>query len=187
VWLVHTKKSPVFVTGKPDVGHGLEAQAEDGNPAPLAKWLQTQVGRTIEATGVFTTPVGDAPPGPATPGKSYEFTISARPGAKLSFVTMFGQSNDLFYAPAEGGIPLFDRKGAPIRGDITRQVLFWDAGTEVNEEPGIGKWQAPRQPAPNTGPDEHGLVRPVHDQFTYPATAEVIRVTITPLTSTAQR
>jgi len=186
-WWVHTKKSPVFVTGKPDKGHGLEAQAEDGNPEMLSKWLQTQVGKSIGSTGVFTTPVGDSQPGPALPGKSYEFTISATPGSKLSFTTMFGQSNDLFYAPSENGIPLFDRSGKPISGEITSQVLFWDAGTEVNEEPGVGKYQAPRQPAPNTGPDEHGVVRLVHDPFTYPATAEVIRVTITPLTSTAKR
>lgn len=57
--------------------------------------------------------------------------------------------------------------------------MLWDAGTEVNEEPGVGPNQAPRQPAPNTGPSEHGVVRPVRDGYTYPATAEVIRVTIT--------
>jgi hypothetical protein len=179
-WVVHTKKSPLFVTGKHDMGHGLEAQAEDGNPMPLAQWLGQHQGHGIVASGAFDTPVGDSKPGPALPGKAYEFTFTAAPGARLSISTMFGQSNDLFYAPEEDGVALFDSGGTPIRGDITGQFLLWDAGTEVNEEPGLGKNQAPRQPAPNTGPDERGVVRLVHDSFTYPPVTSVIRVTITP-------
>jgi hypothetical protein len=96
---------------------------------------------------------------------------------------MFGQSNDLFYAPKEEGIALFDASGKPVAGDITSQILLWDAGTEVNEEPGLGPNQAPLQPAPNTGPAEHGVVRPINevkDGFHYPTVAEVLRVTITP-------
>jgi hypothetical protein len=180
VWVIHTGKAPLFVTGKHEMGRGLEEQAEEGNPARLAMWLEQQHGKNHMAHGVFNTPVGDAKPGPALPGKAYGFTVMAAPGAKLSFTSMFGQSNDLFYAPAEEGIPLFDRGGKPLRGDITRYVQLWDAGTEVNEEPGLGPNQAPRQPAPNTGADEHGVVRLVHDQFSYPAVKDVIRVTITP-------
>src|SRR5262245_65809728 len=96
---------------------------------------------------------------------------------------MFAQSNDLFYAPREEGITLFDASGKPIAGDITSQILLWDAGTEVNEEPGLGPNQAPLQPDPNTGPAEHGVVRPiseVKDGFHYPTVAEVLRVTSRP-------
>jgi hypothetical protein len=93
---------------------------------------------------------------------------------------MFGQSNDLFYAPPEAGIALFDTHGKPMQGDITSQLILWDAGTEINQEPGAGAEQAPRQPAPNTGTEEHGVVRPVHDQYTYPPTHDVLRVTIMP-------
>jgi hypothetical protein len=45
------------------------------------------------------------------------------------------------------------------------------------------KRKAPLQSAPNTGPAEHGVVRPiseVKDGFHYPSVAEVLRVTITP-------
>jgi hypothetical protein len=187
VWLVHRGKSPLFVSGKPDMGHGLEPQAEEGNPTSLAQWLGGEVGKSVQSTGVFNTPVGDSQPGPLLPGKAYEFTVSATPGCKLSFTSMFAQSNDLFYAPTEKGITLFDRDAKPIRGDVTRQVLLWDAGTEVNQEPGVGKDQAPRQSAPNTGADEHGVVHLVHDPFTYPATSEVIRVTITPVVQSAMQ
>ena len=51
----------------------------------------------------------------------------------------------------------------------------------MNEEPGVGPNQAPRQTGPNTGPDENGsvlLISDVSDGFTYPAVADVIKVTV---------
>jgi len=106
-----------------------------------------------------------------------------QPGERLTSATMFAQSNDLFYAPQEDGIALFDATGKPIRGDVTSQILLWDAGAEVNEEPGLGPNQAPLQAAPNTGPAENGVVRSiteVKDGFHYPTVPQVLRVTITP-------
>ena len=69
---------------------------------------------------------------------------------------------------------------------MTGRFHLWDAGTEVNEEPGFGPNQAPRQAAPNTGRTEHNPVRrieDVKDGFSYPAVEQVIRVTITPRAS----
>jgi hypothetical protein len=123
---------------------------------------------------------GDTPFGG---GAAYQFKVTAKPGERLTIATMLGPSNDLFYAPTEEGITLFDSNGKPIVGDITSQILLWDAGTEVNEEPGLGPNQPAFQAAPNTGPAEHGVVRPiseVKDGFHYPTVAEVLRVTITP-------
>jgi hypothetical protein len=92
---------------------------------------------------------------------------------------MFIQSNDLFYAPADpAGIPLFEG-GAPVEGDMTSMLALWDAGTEVNEQPGVGPNQAPRQDGADTGTPE-GVVRPVDDGYDYPATGEVIEVTVSP-------
>ena len=62
-------------------------------------------------------------------------------------------------------------------------ISLWDAGTEVNQEPGLGPDQAPRQKAPNTGASERKpvqLVKDVKDGFTYPKVSEVLRVTIAP-------
>jgi hypothetical protein len=180
LWIVHTGKRVVFTSGKLDRGQGLEAQAEDGNPSQLAASVKQVKG--VVASGVFDTPVGDDKAGPALPGKAYEFTFQARPGDRLTVTTMFGQSNDLFYAPSDDGIALFE-KGAPISGDVTSRFHLWDAGTEVNEKPGFGPNQAPRQAAPNTGPSEHEPVRrieDVKDGFSYPGVKQVLRVTITP-------
>ena len=176
VWAVHKTSAPLFTDGEADRGDGLEGLAEDGNPGLLDAALSGQSG--ILGNGVFNTPVGADGPGPAGPGADYEFTFSARPGDWLSFATMFVQSNDLFYAPGEDGIALWDDGGAPIDGDITDQILLWDAGTEVNQAPGIGPDQAPRQSGTDTGADEDGPVQLVDDGFIYPDTDRVIRITI---------
>lgn len=140
------------------------------------------VASEIVSGGVFNTPVGDTQPGPLTPGKAYEFSFQATPGSKLSIAMMFGQSNDLFYAPKEAGITLFNKKNKPIKGDITSQILLWDTGTEVNQEPGVGPDQAPRQKSPNTGaPDPNNRVRIAENEFkNLPATSKVLRITVTP-------
>ena len=159
----------------------IRDRAEDGPTGPLEKSLQGQPG--IIHVGSTDTPVGASGPGDIEPGGAFEFKVTAKPGERLTIATMFVQSNDLFYAPREEGIALFDASGKPIAGDVTSQILLWDAGTEVNEEPGLGPNQGPLQPGPNTGPAEHGVVRPiteVKDGFHYPTVPEVLRVTITP-------
>ena len=173
VVVVHTDKGPIFNAEKKDRGQGLEAQSEDGDPSMLAKSLQG--GKGIKSVAVFNTPVGASAPGPITPSAAYEVTISATPGDRLSLTTMMGQSNDWFYAPAESGIPLF-KNGKPISGDITSQIILWDAGTEVNQEPGIGPDQGPRQKAPNTGEAENGVVRNAKDVKYGPAFSKVSSV-----------
>jgi hypothetical protein len=178
LWVVYTDGDPIFTPGKPDRGQGLESLAEDGSPMKLAEAIRDVRG--VVSSGTFTIPVGDTQAGPALPGKAFEFTITAEPGQRLAIATMFGQSNDLFFAPAAGGIPLFSG-GKPIEGDITSKLALWDAGTEVNEEPGLGPNQAPRQAAPNTGTSEKRpvqLVSQVKDGFHYPGTSQVIRVTV---------
>jgi len=180
VAMLHTDKAPIFTAGKKDRGQGLEAQSEDGDPGMLAKSLQG--GKGIKSVAVFNTPVGASAPGPITPGAAYEFTISGMSGDRLSLTTMMGQSNDWFYAPAESGIELF-KNGNPVSGDITAQIILWDAGTEVNQEPGIGPDQGPRQKAPNTGEAENGVVRNAKDVKYGPAfstVSSVMRVTIRP-------
>ncbi|MBD3334652.1 MAG: hypothetical protein GF355_03970 [Candidatus Eisenbacteria bacterium] len=176
VWAIHESSDPLFTSGQPDRGLGLEALAEDGSPAQLGPALETMA--EIAASGVFNTPVGAGEPGPAGPGQAYEFTFEAEEGMRLSFATMYVQSNDLFYAPSGEGIALFDGQGDPISGDITGEILLYDAGTELNEEPGVGPNQAPRQSGPDTGPTE-GVVQPVQDGFEYEEVDELIEATLT--------
>lgn len=146
-------------------------------------------------SGVFNTPVGATEPAPLFPGDAYEFSINAGPnvlpgddGTRLSFITMFVQSNDLFYAPDEEGIALYDAQGNPVGEngpeDVTNQVELWDAGTEVNETTG-GPSQKPQQgpEAEDVGIDENGVVTLIENNTdaagnTLPNNDETIKVTI---------
>jgi len=177
VYVVSNDDMPLFSIGG-KASDGIELQAEDGNPMTLVEKLGSKSTRQV---GAFSKPVGSDMPSPILPGQAFEFEITATEGQKLTLATMFGQSNDLFYAPSKA-IELF-RKGEPINGDVTDSLGLWDAGTEVNEEPGTGANQGPRQKAPNTGMSENGHVRFVVDEFVYPNTKSVMRVTVTPIDS----
>jgi len=72
------------------------------------------------------------------PGQSVTITFSAAKGEALSFVTMYGASNDLFFAPSNPGIAVYDNSGNPIEGDVSEQIKLWDNGTRVNQAPGAG-------------------------------------------------
>jgi hypothetical protein len=174
LYLVTDKKMDLFREGR-KAGDALQSQAEEGNPELLAKEFLTKVGSINE--GVFSKPVGSDMASPLLPGHSFEFSFKAEEGEKLNLSTMFGQSNDLFYAPKDA-INLFV-EGKAISGDITDQFLLWDAGTEVNQAPGIGPDQAPRQKAPHTGARENSVVQLVKDGFVYPNTKDVLRITVT--------
>ena len=181
VWVLHSEAGPLFTTGEADRGYGLEALAEDGNPAALAEALS---GMDLHA-GVFNTPAGAEGPGPLLPGEAYEFEVKATPDTPyLSFATMLVQSNDLFVGPDEAGIALFDMDSMAMdmMHDISADLLLWDAGTEENEEPGTGPNQAPRQSGANTGPEDGmATVHVVDDGYTYPDVSALVKVTINPV------
>ena len=177
VWVLHSEAGPLFTSGEADRHEGLEALAEDGDPTELAAALLAQ-GLTA---GIFNTPVCADSPRPLQSREFYEFEVTASPETPyLSFATMLVQSNDLFLAPVENGIALFDEDGKAIGlQNVTHELLLWDAGTEANEEPGTGPNQAPRQSVANTGPsDENATVRPVDDESEYPDIADLVRVYI---------
>lgn len=178
VFAVSASPGILFTAGQPDLGKGLEALAEDGQPATLAAALAAN--SQVSASGAFSTPVGASAPGAIGPGKSYQISFDAVPGDHLFLATMFVPSNDLFYAPADSGIALFNGS-TPVSGDVTSQITLWDAGTEVNQEPGVGPDQPQRQTALNTGTSEQSPVEPigqVGDGFTYPGTSDIIKITI---------
>lgn len=181
-YVVHAESGVLFESGAA-ASEGLERLAEDGTPGTLAaSFGEGEMEMGMAHGGAFDTPVGASSPAPLTPGDAYEFEFEGGADARLSFATMFVESNDLFFAPEPAGLALFS-DGEPVSGDVTDRVALWDAGTEVNEEPGAGPNQAPRQSGPNTGEAENGAVRlvsDVDDGFTYPGVADVISVTVTP-------
>lgn len=125
---------------------GLERLAEDGNSAVLV----------TEATSASAM-AGTAGTKPILPGASVSFTVTpTMTQTRLSLAMMVGQTNDAFLGTRPEGIPVRDdahllRPASAVKGDLMRLLAVWDAGTEMNEAPGVGPNQAPRQAAPNTG------------------------------------
>jgi len=155
---------------------GLEGVAEDGNTEPYPA--------AVPGAAIFNTPVGADAPGPIGPGAAYEFTVSAVDGDKLSFVTMFIPSNDWFYTPtdADNSLDLF-ADGQPFSGDVAASdFAIWDAGTEIDEEPGTGIYQVQRQAEPNSGPaDPNTQVSSLTGRGqSVSLNGQVLQVTITP-------
>jgi len=150
-YVVHRQSRNPLLDPRDPASPALEALAEDGDPS--------QFPAAVPGAGIFNTPVGASEPGPLFPGDYYSFSFSASPGDALGIATMFVQSNDWFYSTTDNdddSISLFDIDGNPVTGDVTDQLSLWESGTEVDEEPGTGPNQAPRQPAPDTG-DAEGL------------------------------
>ncbi len=179
VYAVHTASEPLYALGVADRGLGLEHLAEDGNNAILAQAMSgIALQQGLTATGAFDVPVGAAAKAAAKPGDAFELAVSGLPGDRVSFATMFGMSDDWFFASEPDGIALFDDAGNSISGEVTEQVGIYDAGTELDEELAIGPDTGPQQPAPDTGAAD-----PVHQvrvaSYSVPASAH-LRVTLTP-------
>ncbi len=177
VFIVHRNEddSPLLLP-RDAANAGLEAVAEDGNPALYAE--------AVPGSVAFSIPVGADAPAPIGPGGSYEFTLQAVDGDKLDFVTMFIPSNDWFYTAtdADNSLDLFV-DGQPVSGEVLESdIAIWDAGTELDEEPGTGANQAQRQAEANTGdadPDTRVSSLTGRGQ-SVSLNGAVLRVTITP-------
>ena len=193
VWAVHTGDSPIFTPGAPEAGIGLKGLAEAGITDPFAANLRTL--RNVRTADVFDKPKGHRrgmPKGDVDretaskmlqPGQHFEFSLRAHRGERLSFAMMLAQSNDAVVATPPSGLELFDALGRPVSGDVTSRTTLWDAGTEVNEDPGVGRNQGLRQGAPHAGDPERRPVRPLGDaEFgqLWPAADRIVRVMIKP-------
>lgn len=89
--------------------------------------------RPLVESGTFQ---GTGTPALILPGQSTTISFSAAKGEAVTFATMYGWSNDLFFAPANPGIAVYDAQGTPIEGDVSSQIKLWDNGTRINQAPG---------------------------------------------------
>ena len=178
---VYDGDDPMFTVGEM-ADQGTELIAEDGFPMTKAAMLK-DVSRVTQS-GVFTAPGGSSGNPALGPGETAEFVVNGNPGQRLQFETMFVQSNDWFYGFGNGGLALFDGD-TPISGEMTSELVLYDAGTEEDTAPGTGPFQKPVQDpeATDVGPAESVPIAPAgerHPGFTIPDTSSVIRVTVMP-------
>ncbi|MEO0813489.1 MAG: spondin domain-containing protein, partial [Myxococcota bacterium] len=157
-YAAHSDEWSLFTVGEA-ASAGLEILAEDGSPMTLVD-EHTDAAGTVHV-GAQAVVVDGTDPGPSSPGQSYEFTINPTAAAPyVTFAAMAVATNDVFIAPPAEGIRFIDEAGArravaEIEADIRAQLDVWDAGTEINQVPGVGPDQ------PMNGGEDIGAADPI--------------------------
>lgn len=153
------EKNPIYELGKKDPGMGLKDLAQKGNASKLQESLKKMKG----VKGIYIA--GTAPVGP---GQKVMTQYKAGDGDKLAFVTMFGFSNDWFYANEQV-------LSAKLSGDITNKTALFDSGTGVDQYPGAGNRQALFGGTPQA---ENKPISKVGTTFPVPPVNKVLKITI---------
>ena len=152
------EKNPIYELGKNDPGMGLKDLAQKGNASKLQESLKKMKG----VKGIYIA--GTAPVGPG----QKVMTQYKADGDKLAFVTMFGFSNDWFYANEQV-------LSAKLSGDITNKTALFDSGTGVDQYPGAGNRQALFGGTPQA---ENKPISKVGTTFPVPPVNKVLKITI---------
>ncbi len=153
------EKNPIFELGKKDSGKGLKDLSQRGDASKLKANLKGMKG----VKGIYLA--GNAPFGP---GEKVMISYKAEKGDKLAYVTMFGFSNDWFYANEKA-------LSATTQGDVTSKTALFDSGTGVDQFPGAGNKQAIFGGVPQV---EENAIKKVGDKFPVPPVNKVLKVTI---------
>ncbi len=152
-------KNPLFEVGKKDMGMGLKNIAQMGD----AQMLMEALKKMPEVKGVYSA--GTAP---ITPGKKEMIKVDLPQDHKIAYVTMYGFSNDWFYANEKEILATF-------RGDATGNTALFDCGTGFDQFPGAGNKQALFGGTPEK---EEKPIQKVGNSFPTPPTKDVLRITI---------
>lgn len=151
--------NPIYELGKKDAGMGLKNLAQMGDGSVLKASLEKMPN--VEKVYI----AGSAP---IAPNEGAEVQFEATENDHIAYATMFGYSNDWFYAN-DAVIP------ATFTGDVTAQTGLFDDGTAVNQYPGAGNAQGLFTGMPEM---EDQPIMKVDNIFPVPATNKVIKVTI---------
>lgn len=155
--------NPIFTVNQKDAGLGLKELAQTGNASTLKTSLERE--RLVNRVYVFGTSA-------AAPGAKIEGQYEAASYEKVAFVTMFGASNDWFYANNSD-------INALSKGDKTNQVSLYDNGTAWSQYPGAGNAQAGFTNQPIAEDEVIKVVNELtYPTFPVPAVADILKVTI---------
>jgi hypothetical protein len=152
-------QNPIYQLGQLDSGNGLKEISQFGDVMKLQNTLKA----LPNVKGVYIP--GSAP---VAPGNKVMTNFSYTPGDKITYVTMFGFSNDWFYANEQSS-------DASTIGDLTSKTTLFDSGTGVNQYPGAGNRQALFGGTPET---ENIAISKVGNQYPIPTVQNTIKVTM---------
>lgn len=170
-FVVTTAPDGVFAPGQPATAE-LETLAEQGDPSALLASLSSdEAVSDADVVGDRDNP--DYRESPIGPGGEATFTTVLGEGETLVVAVMLGPSNDTFLGTPEGGLTV----DAVAEGaDLTGRMVWWDAGTEVDEPLGEGSHQ-PSVSESGAGEPEGAPVGP-QDDLDLPGVAEVVRLEV---------
>lgn len=152
-------KNPIYELGQLDAGKGLKEIAQMGNVTKL----QNSLKALPNVKGVYVA--GNAP---VAPGSKVMTKFQSSPGDKIAYVTMFGFSNDWFYANEQS-------IDANTKGDVTSKTALFDSGTGIDQYPGAGNHQALFGGTPQA---ESKVIMKVGNTFPVPAVQNILKITI---------
>ncbi|MDU1891179.1 MAG: spondin domain-containing protein [Dysgonomonas sp.] len=151
--------NPIYQLNQKDANIGLKELAQKGDASKLKSSLEGMTNvRYVYIAGSEAV----------APGKSVETKFKAWDGDRIAYATMFGYSNDWFYANSETIM-------ADFKGDLTGKTVLLDNGTGVNQFPGAGNNQALFGGTPQA---EDAVIKVVETTYPVPSVANVIKVTI---------
>lgn len=153
------EKNPIYELGQLDAGKGLKDISQFGDVSKLQNSLQS----LPNVKGVYVA--GNAP---VSPGQKISTSFEANSEDKIAYVTMFGFSNDWFFANEEV-------INTNTIGDISTKTSLFDSGTGVNQYPGAGNHQALFGGMPQP---ENIVISKVGNEYPVPPVQNVIKVTI---------
>lgn len=124
--------NPFYKTGENDRGEGLKELAQKGNADILAAALKTKSG--VKNVYVLKESVSTVllPRINGADGGKVSQLLSIVPGDRIAIATMYGFSNDWFFATTGNDID------ATQKGDVSAAIGLFDDGTAINQFPGAG-------------------------------------------------
>ncbi|RZO57153.1 MAG: hypothetical protein EVA89_22890 [Sandaracinaceae bacterium] len=168
-WALHTEAHRVYTEGEPAPSGALAELVEIADARALVRAAMEAPG--VSAAGVANQRVGTGDFGLARPGDAFEIVVT--PDAehpRLTIATMLTATNDAFLGFPGEGLRLLNEDGTPrsaaeVERDARRNLVIWDAGTELNEVPAGGFHQGPEGSLDDLDDDPDPTVRR-YDDFT---------------------
>jgi len=164
--------NPLYKLGENDRNQGLKELAQKGDASVLAAFLKGKKG--IKAVYVLAAANSTVllPKIAEQAGGMVSQKISTIKGDRLAIATMYGFSNDWFFATGVEGIdPL-------IKGDVSASIGLYDNGTAMDQFPGAGITQFNLAGTPLAESKPISAVPNPNPFTTLPAIKDFVKVTI---------
>lgn len=152
-------ENPIFKVGEKDSAHGLKELAQTGDATKL-KTALSEMNNVKEVYVLGSEPIA--------PGAKEMIDIKGESSDKVGYVTMFGYSNDWFYANSSELM-------LSAKGDLSSKTALFDNGTAMNQYPGAGNAQGLFG---GTQIVEDQAIKMVGNEFPIPAVDKVLKVTL---------